>query len=43
MCRIGGRLCSCYASNDEVVVEIPPFVCLSSNLFDDGDSAWWVV
>ena len=36
MCRIGGRLRSCHASGGGVVLEIPPFVYLDSNLIKDG-------
>jgi hypothetical protein len=34
MCRIGGRLRSCHASDGGVAVEIPPFLYLGSNSGD---------
>ena len=36
MCRIGGRLRIWYASTEGVVVEIPPFANLESNLWYMG-------
>ena len=36
MCRIGGRLRSCCASDDGAAVEIPPFLYLGSNPAEGG-------
>ena len=36
MCRIGGRLRSCFARSDGVIVEIPPFCYLDTNFQKEG-------
>ena len=43
MCRIAGRQRSCCASGGGVVLEIPAFLYLDSNLSKDEDRVWWVV